>query len=129
MQTDVHVEGQRKGQEGEEQAGRVEDTGLKVTEEGGAAEIIRAPVGDGVVLEGLSKKIFCRIKPPVNVTKKESLSRKKDRMEKKKNQPDRQTERHALFQNAQFHIQKDIYFDIIIITKVPGFSPGKTAPK
>jgi len=28
-----------------------------------------------------------------------------------------------------FIYKKDLYFDTIIITKDPGFSPGKSAPK
>jgi len=50
MKTDVKIEGPRKGKEGEDQARRVEDTGLKVAEEGSAAKIVWAPVRDESVL-------------------------------------------------------------------------------
>ena len=72
MKADVKIERPWKRQGGEDQGRRVENTGLKVAEEWRATKIIRAPVGDGTVLQKLSEKVLCRIEPPVNVPKKES---------------------------------------------------------
>lgn len=73
MKADVQIERPWKRQGGKDQGRRVEDTGLKVAEEWRAAKIIWAPVGDGTVLQDLRQKMLCRIKPSVNVPKKESL--------------------------------------------------------
>ena len=89
MKADVKSEGPGRGQEGEDQARRVEDTGLKVTEECRAAKIIRAPVRDESVLQELGEEVFCRIKPPMNVPKKEGVVGEKDRVKKEKHQEGR----------------------------------------
>ena len=73
MKADLQIERPWKRQGGEDQGRRVEDSGLKVAEEWRAAKIIRAPVGDGTVLQDLREKMLRRIEPSVNVPKKESL--------------------------------------------------------
>ena len=89
MKADVQVEGPGEGQEGEDQARRVEDTGLKVTEEWRATKIIRAPVRDESVLEELGKEVFCRIKPSMNVPKEERPVGDKNRVKKEEHQQGR----------------------------------------
>jgi hypothetical protein len=129
MKADVQIEGPRKRQHGEDQGKRVEDTGLKIAQEGRTTKIVRTPVGNVTVPKKLSEEVLRRIRPPVNVPKKESLVSEEHRIEKEEHQADRYPEREPIFESAQFHIQKDVHFYIIIITKGPGFSPGKSAPK
>jgi len=98
---------------------------LQIAEEWSAAKIMRAPVWNGNVLQDPSEKILCWIRPAVNVSKKKGLARKKDRLKKEENQTGRYSEGSALFQNAQFHIQKEVSFDIIIVTKGPSSFKAK----
>lgn len=92
MQADVQIEGPRKGQEGEDQARRVEDSGLKVAEEWSAAKVIRAPVGNNPLLQGSGEEVLSRIKPSMNIPKKERVVGEKHRMKKEKHQKGRYSE-------------------------------------
>ena len=103
MKANIQIEGPRKGQEGEDQARRVENTGLEVAEERGAAKIIRAPVRDGSVLQELGEEVLCRVKPPMNVTKKESVVGEKNRVKKKEHQESRYSEAAMIYQVVQSH--------------------------
>ena len=86
MKAYVQIEGPRKRHGREDQRWEVEDTGLKVAEEWRAAEIIWAPVGNETVLQKLSEEVLCRIKPPMNVPKKEGVAGEKNRVKKEESQ-------------------------------------------
>lgn len=103
MQADVQIEGPGKGQEGEDQARRIEDAGLKVAEERSAAEVIRAPVGDNSVLQGLGEEVLSRIKPPVHIPKEERVAGEKNRVEKEKHQEGRYSEADMIDQAVRSH--------------------------
>jgi len=103
MKADVKIEGPGKGQEGEDQARRVEHTGLKVAEERSAAKITRAPVRDESVLQELGEEVFCRIKPPMNVPKKKSVVGEKNRVKKEEHQEGRYSEAGLIYQVVQSH--------------------------
>jgi len=103
MKADVQIEGPRKGQEGEDQARRVEDTGLKVAEERSAAKIIRAPVRDESALQELGEEMLCRIKPPMNVPKKEGVVGEKNRVKEEEHQEGRYSEAGLIYQVVQSH--------------------------
>jgi hypothetical protein len=96
MKANVPIKRPGKGQEGEGQGRRVEDAGLKVTKERSAAEIIGAPVRDNSILQELAKKIFCRIKPPVNVPEEERAVGEKKWVKKKEHQRGRYSKRGVL---------------------------------
>ncbi|MCU0597168.1 MAG: hypothetical protein MUC98_17135 [Desulfobacterota bacterium] len=103
MKADVKIEGPGKGQEGEDQARRVEDTGLKVTKERSAAKIIRAPVRDESVLQELGEEVLSRIKPPMNVPKKEGVVGEKNRVKEEEHQEGRYSEAGMIYQIVQSH--------------------------